>query len=176
MNSSLPSISLPDEAKAVIWRIFGLGESHIDRRSAYELIEETVKEHASSIDTNRAIAEIRRWFESHGNQQWLKSEMSEPVAALILGGITPKRGEIAIWAVGSIDAEIAIWAVGSIDADSAVPIIHALQWPPKEIDSFVEAALRTLKKLCDQDKVLDAARISGIDSASAKIPEKFRGA
>ena len=53
MNSSLPSISLPDEAKAVIWRIFGLGESHIDRRSAYELIEETVKEHASSIDTNR---------------------------------------------------------------------------------------------------------------------------
>ena len=171
MNSSLPSISLPDEAKAVIWRIFGLGESHIDRRSAYELIEETVKEHASSIDTNRAIAEIRRWFESHGNQQWLKSEMGEPVAALILGGITPKRGEIAIWAVGSIDAEIAIWAVGSIDADSAVPIIHALQWPPKEIDSFVEAALRTLKKLCDQDKVLDAARISGIDSASAKIPK-----
>ena len=170
-SSSPPSISLPDEAKAVIWRAFGLGESHIDRRSAYELIEETVKEHASSIDTNRAIAEIRRWFESHGNQQWLKSEMSKPVATLILGGITPKRGEIAIWAVSSIDAEIAIWAVSSIDANSAVPIIHSLQWSPKEIDSLVEAVLRTLKKLCDRDRVLDAARISGIDSASAKIPK-----
>ena len=158
-RSTIPTPSLPNAVKAVIWRIFGLGESPLYRRSTYELIEETVKEHASSTDTNRAIAEIRGWFESHGNQQWLKSEMSEPVAALILEEIGTEPGEIAIW------------AVGSIDADRAVRIIHSLRWSPKKIDSFVEAALRTLKKLCDRDKVLDAARISGIDSASTKIPK-----
>ena len=158
-SSSLPIISLPDEAKAVIWRIFGEGESPLKRGTTYELIERIVKAHAPSIDTNRAIAEIRGWFESHGNQQWLKSEMSELVAVLILEKTKTERGETAIW------------AVNSIDADRAVRIIHSLRWSPKKIDSFVEAALRTLKKLCDRDKVLDAARISGIDSASAKIPK-----
>ena len=159
-SSSLPSISLPDEAKAVIWRIFGEGELPLKRRSTHnKLIEQIVKAHAPSIDTNRAITEIRGWFESHGNQQWLKSEMSEPVAFLILEGVRTERGEIAIW------------AVGSIDADRAVRIIHSLRWSPKEVDSLVEAVLRTLKKLCDRDRVLDAARILEIDSASAKIPK-----
>ena len=79
--------------------------------------------------------------------------------SLILEGVRTERGEIAIW------------AVGSIDADRAVRIIHSLRWSPKEVDSLVEAVLRTLKKLCDRDRVLDAARISGIDSASAKIPK-----
>ena len=160
-NNSIPSISLPDEAKAVIWRIFGSGESPRKKRSTYELVERIVKARAPSIDANRAIAEIREWFESHGDQRWLKSEMSEPVARLILEGIGTERGETAIW------------AVSSIDVDLATRIIRSL-WSPQEIDSFVEAALTTLKNLCDRDEVLDATRCTGFvaqDSIKAKIPK-----
>ena len=46
-SSSLPSISLPGEAKAVIWRIFGEGELPLKRRLTYnKLIERIVKAYA----------------------------------------------------------------------------------------------------------------------------------
>ena len=109
-------------------------------------------------DPDRVISEIRRWFESHGDRRWLKSEMSEPVAVLILDGIRSERGETAIWAVGSIDADLAASNIRSL-------------WSSKEIDTFVEAALKALKVLCDQDKVLDATRIARLDSTNAKIPK-----
>ena len=159
-SQSIPSISLPDEVKAVIWRIFGSGESPKSKCSTYELIEPIVKARVSPLNTNRAIDEIRGWFESHGNQQWLRSEMSEPVAVLILEEIKTERGETAIWAASSIAPERALGIIRS--------------WSPKEIDSFVEAALSALKKLCDQDHVLDASRCIGLgdqDSIKANIPK-----
>lgn len=150
--------SLPAEVKAVIWRIFGEGESPLKRRMTYELIEPIVRNRVSSIDPSRVISEIRGWFESHGDRRWLKSEMSEPVAVLILDGVRSERGETAIWAVGSIDADLAASNIRSL-------------WSSKEIDTFVEAALKTLEKLCDQDEVLDATRIARLDSTNAKIPK-----
>lgn len=159
----IPSISLPPEAKAVVWRIFGENESPLiedelprARRSSYELIEPIIREHVSSNDPDRVIREIRGWFESHGDRRWLKSEMNEPVAALILEGIRAERGETAIWAVGSINADLAASNIRSL-------------WSSKEIDTFVEAALETLEKLCDRDEVLDVSRIMRFDSTSAKM-------
>ena len=86
--------------------------------------------------------------------------MREPVAVLILEGVGTKREETAIW------------AISSIDANQAVPLIHSF-WSPGEIDSFVEAALKTLKKLCDRDEVLNATRLGNTvqDSNTVKIPK-----
>ena len=160
MDNNIFNISLPDEVKAVIWRIFGAGTSHLEKRSTYALIEPTIKDHISSTERERCITEIRDWFESHGDQQWLRSDLREPVAVLILEGVRAKREETAIWAVS--------W----IDADHAVSLIHSL-WSPKEIDSFVEAAIKTFKKICDQDEVLDATPLGNTvqDSITAKIPK-----
>ena len=160
MDNNIFNISLPDEAKAVVWRIFGAGTSHLNKRSTHALIESIIKKHVTSTERERCITEIHDWFEFHGDQQWLRPDMREPVAILILEGVRTKREETAIWAVS--------W----IDANQAVPLIHSL-WSPKEIDSFVEAALKTLKKLCDQDEVLDATwfGFAGHDSVKAKIPK-----
>ena len=88
VSNSIPSISLPDEAKVVIWKIFGSGESPLKGRSTYELIEPIIRNYVvPPIDQDRAITEIRGWFESHGDRRWLKSDLSEPVAELILEGI-----------------------------------------------------------------------------------------
>lgn len=162
VSNSIPSISLPDSAKAVIWRIFGSGESPLKGQSTYELIEPIIRKYViSSIEQNRAITEIRGWFESHGDRRLLKSELIEPVAALILEEIRTEYGRIAIW------------AVGSIDVDLAVRLIRC-RWSSQEINSLVEATLTVLKKLCDQDQILDVARCPGFtaqDSVKAKIPK-----
>ncbi len=162
-NNSIPNISLSAEAKAIIWRIFGSGESPLTGRSTYELIEPIIRKHINSrTEQNRAITEIRGWFESHEDQRWLKSDMSEPVAGLILEEIKAARSETAIWAIGSIDANVAVSIIRSC-------------WSSEEIDSFVEAALAMLKKRCDRDEVLDPTRCTGFaaqDSIKVKMKKK----
>ena len=91
-----PEISLPVEARAAVWRLFGESASPSDRRSSYDLIESIVREHVSSTDPDRTIAAIRGWFELHGDQRRLKPRLQEPVAALILEGIRTERSETAI--------------------------------------------------------------------------------
>ena len=150
--------SICDDLKAVTWRIFGSGESPLKGRSTYELIEPIVTHYFSSRDPSRVINEILGWFESDGKQRWLKSEMSESVATLIVDGVQGNRDERAIW------------AIGSIETDSAARIIRS-SWPSEEIDSFVEHTLDTLKKLCGGDHILDASRISAVSSANVKIPK-----
>ncbi len=159
VNNSINNIPLSAETKAIIWRIFGAGESPLTGKSTYELIEPIIRKHVNSrTEQSRAITEIRGWFESHGNQRRFKSDMSKPVADLIIEGIKADRSETAIWAIGSIDANVAVSIIRS-------------RWSPEKIDSFVEVALATLKKLCVQDEVIDTDRISWLDSASAKIPK-----
>ncbi len=162
-NNSIPNISLSAEAKAIIWRIFGSGESPLTGRSTYELIEPIIRKHINSrTEQNRAITEIRGWFDSHEDQRWLKSDMSEPVAGLILEEIKAARSETAIWAIGSIDADLAARIIRSC-------------WSSEEIDSFVEAALAMLKERCEQDEVLEPSRYTGFaaqDFFKAKIKKK----
>ncbi len=45
---TMTDVSLPDEAKAVIWRIFGAGESPLTRRSTFDLIERVIYRYVSS--------------------------------------------------------------------------------------------------------------------------------
>ena len=160
-SNILSSVPLTDEARAVIWRIFGSGASPLSGRSTYELIEPIVRKRVSLDEQDSAIVEIRGWFKATGSEWKLKSEMSEPVAVTILDGVGTDRSETATWAVGSIDGDLAARTICS-------------RWQAKEIDSFVETALLTLERLCAQDEVLDATRIKdvatlGVDNA--KIPK-----
>ena len=130
--------------------------------STYELIEPIIRDYVvTPTEQDRVITEIRGWFEAQGERRWLKSEMGEPVAELIVEGIGTERSENATW------------AIGSIDVDRAVRIICS-RWSSQEINSLVEAALTTLEKLCDRDEVLDATRCASFaaqDSIKAKIPK-----
>ena len=138
-QTNLAEFLLPEEGKAVVWRIFGEGESPFKGLSPYELIEPIIREdkYVPSGKQNRAILEIRGWFESYGDRHWLKSEMGEQVAVLILEGMKSERSESAIWAAGSIEPDV------------AARIIRA-RWRPQEFDSFVDAASKALQKLCDR--------------------------
>ena len=155
----MPGHSLPAETRAIVWRIFGSGESPLTGRTSYELIEPVVRKHVSPTEHGSSIAEICGWFDSHEDRRWLKPEMRESVAALILEGIGSERSETAIWAIGSIGADLAASSIRS-------------RWSPEEIDSFVERALAALETLCDQDEVLDATRIAGYAAhgSNARIP------
>ena len=159
--STTADVSLPDEAKAVIWRILGAGESPLMKLSTFDLIEPVICKHvSSSTQRDWAISEIRGWFETFGERRWLKPDMREPVAALILEGIGADRSETSIWAIGSIDGDLAASVIGS-------------RWRPEEIDSFVDAVLATLEKICNRDEVLNAAGIvpfADVESGRARIP------
>ena len=159
--SIMTDASLPDEAKAVVWRIFGAGESPLTRRSTFDLIERVICKHVSSPSRRDwAISAIRGWFETIGERRWLKPDMREPVAVLILEGIGADRSETAVWAIGSIDGDLAERIIRS-------------RWRPKEIESVVDAVLTTLEMICARDEVLDAAGVvpvAGLDSGKSRIP------
>ena len=152
--------SLRDQLRTVVWRIFGEGESPLKGRSSYELIIPMVEGHIAAPDRSRVIVKIQGWFESHGNQHWLRAEITDRVAELVLDGIDRMD-----------PSEAAAWAIGSIDAMSAAKQIRS-NWSDTAIDSFVEAALAALATACNRGKVLDPSRALGreLDSASANIP------
>lgn len=159
VSNVMRELYLPSETAAVAWRIFGAGASPSTGRSSYELIKPVVRKHVSSADQNETIMAILGWFESQADQRHLKPDLREPVAALILQGIRTERSETAIWAAGSVDTNL---AESTIQSD----------WSPDEIDSFVEAALATLAKLCKRDDVLDATGVfPDVDATSARIPK-----
>ena len=149
-------LCLTEEAKAVIWRIFGEGASPQTRRSPYQLIEPVLRKRLSSNAAEPTIAAVRAWFESHGDRQWLRSDVNEAVATIVLEGIGAARGETEIWAVGSIDAEVTTWIIRSL-------------WSEKEIDSFVESAISLLEEFSKSERVLDASRLHPSYSADARI-------
>ena len=147
---------LTEEAKAVIWRIFGEGASPQTRRSPYQLIEPVLRKRLSSNAAGPTIAAVRAWFESHGNRQWLKSDVNETVATMVLEGIGAARGETEIWAVGSIDAEVTVQIIRSF-------------WSAEEIGSFVESAISLLEEFSKSERVLDASRLHPSYSANTRI-------
>ena len=151
---------LPDQARSIVWRIFGEGASPFKGRSSYELVRPMVEHHVSAADRHRVIRELQGWFESHGNRHWLRPEVMGRAAAVIMEGVR---------AAGPSDA--AVWAIGSIDAGLAASLIRS-DWSDSAIDGFVQATLRTLKTACDRNKVLNASRglALDLDSANAEIP------
>ena len=161
-SEATQEIFLSDEAKTVIWRIFGEGASPFKEKSSYELIEPVARKRLPSNDMERSIVLIREWFESYGDKHWLKSHMREAVAELILKGVGTEFGEEAIWAVGSIDAEVMIGVIRTL-------------WSCEEIDAFVESVFNVLKKLCKRGRVLDASRIVRSLPANARISKEAVG-
>ena len=147
---------LTEEAKAVIWRIFGEGASPRTRRSSYQLIEPVLRKRLSPTVAGPTIAAVRAWFDTHGDRQWLKSDVHEAVATVVLEGIGSGRGEREIWAVGSIDAEVTARLILSL-------------WSPEEISSFVASAISLLEDFSRSDRVLDASRLNPSYSADARI-------
>ena len=147
---------LTEDTKAIVWQIFSVGASPLTRRSSYDAIEPVVRKRLSSKDVAPSIAVIREWFDSYDDQHWLKSEMQEAVAVMILEG------------VGTPCDEAKVWAVGSIDAEMAIPLVRSI-WSCRQIDSLVEAALDALGKLCNRDNVLDASRLARFYSADRRI-------
>ena len=147
---------LTEEAKAVIWRIFGEGASPRSRRSTYELIDPVLRKRLSSDAAELTIAAVRAWFESQGDRQWLKSDVNQAVATMILEGIGNARGKTETWAVGSINAEV------------TAQIIRSL-WSAEEIGSFVESAISLLAEFSKSERVLDASRLHPSYSANARI-------
>ena len=159
-NASIPSLS--EEVRSVIWRIFGAGTSPLTDRSTSELIEPVLRKRIRRQEQDLAIAEIHSWFETIGNERRLKPDMVEQVAVMIINAVWSDRSETAVFAIGSIDGEFAASTIGS-------------KWPAKEIDSFVDATLGVLERVCNLDQVLDATRVpdlASFDTGSAKIPKE----
>ena len=159
----MTTLALTTEAKAIIWRIFGSAESPWNDRPPYdhERIKGITENHASSTDPVRVTSVVRGWFETIGDQQFLKSGMREPVASLILEGIQADRSATAVWAISSIEPELAAKLIRS-------------RWTQEDIDSFTEAALVTLESLCARDVVLDPnrhLRFAGQDSVNRETLE-----
>lgn len=156
---SIQTTSITDETRIVIWRIFAAGASPLNARSPYELIAPVLRKHLNSKNVDLLIGEVRGWFDSHGDRYWLKPDMREAVAAMIVEG------------VGTAQEEAQVWAVGSIDAEVATPIVRSL-WSCEQIDSFVESALSILEDLCKRDHVLDPSRLERSYSAGARIAKE----
>ena len=153
--------SLPPDAINAVWRIFGESESPKKHISVHELVKPMVDKYVSSSDSSYIVDEIRSWFDSYGNRTWLKSEVSESVAALIVEGIGTDRSATAIWAIGSISADLAARIISS-------------GWPKEQIDLFVEGIFAELHGLCDNDDVLDVSRCTRFTSFSSLDPRHTR--
>ena len=158
-----PSVS--DQAREVVWRVFGNGESPLTGRSSYELICPIVESFVPAADQRTVAREIQGWFSSFGSRHWLQSEMEGPVATVIVEEL-----KAVDWSVDW--SETAVWAIGSIDANLAASLMHA-DWSPAAIDGFVDATLEILKTTCNRNRVLDASRVlsSDLDGARAEIPQ-----
>ena len=157
-------LSIPLAAKAVIWQIFGIGESPLTPRTTFELIDPIIRSHIRIEDRDLVISEIADCFEIHGEQRWLKNDMGVPIAVLILEGVRD-----AVSHPNAITGQdTAFWAIGSIDPDIAAPIIRSV-WSVAEHTAFAGYALDILGYLSENDDVLDAHRITRIDATGGKV-------
>ena len=164
MVETIPNVALPTEARDAIWRIFGNGESPLTQRTTYDLIEPIIQGRVPSHTKGQAISQIRGWFESQENERWLKEDMREAVAAMLLSSTR----DALSFPNGIEDDETLFWAVGSVEPDVAKRVICST-WSSDEIDSFVSRMLVTLNMLCRKDAVLDANRYAGIGESNAKL-------
>ena len=162
--------SLPPEADQVVWRLFGNGESPLKRETTFGFIEKVLGQHVPRSERGQVVAEVQGWFERHGEQYWLKEEMVEPVANLILNGVRDALSTRN----GLGDRETAFCAVGSIEPDIAADVMNS-SWSSDEINGFTDYAFRALTSLCLKDGVLDANSIQRLGEANAKarmMPEQ----
>ena len=155
--------SLPEEARSVIWRIFGNGESPLKEQTTFKLIEPIVHGNVPQTDRERAIAEISGWFQAQGDHKILREDMSETVARLILSGV----GDAFSSPSGITGRDTAFWAVGFIATDTAERIISS-QWSEETVGKFSNYALEMLEKLLDIGRVVNPIHVAGVGIPNAR--------
>ena len=154
---------LPQKARQAIWRIFGNGLAPLKRSTCRDLVEPIIqKQLRKTGEADRAIAEIRGWFDPDGGPNELRTDMSEPVAEIIIEGIR----EALLATNGIENHDTAFWAMGSIRSDLSAPTMRAL-WSPEQIDRFAAYALDTLKSLHEKGNIIDPKHIVGPDIRGA---------
>ncbi len=157
-------IQLSVEASRAIWRIFGNGLAPLKQSTCGDLVEPIIrKQLRKSDEADRAIAEIRSWFDPDGDPNSLRQEMIKPVAAIIVDGIreallTPTR-------IKNHD-DTAFWALGSIDPEVVAPIVRS-SWSPEQIDRFAAYVVDTLERLHKRGNIIDPKHIVGPDIRGA---------
>ena len=157
------TIQLPAAAQQAIWRIFGNGLDPSKQRTCHELVELTIqKQLGKTGEADRAIAEIRSWFDPDGGPYQLRPDMSEPVAEIIIAGTR----EALSATTGIENHDTAFWAMGSIRSDLSAPIMRA-SWSPEQIGRFAAYALDILESLHKKGKIIDPKHIVGPDIRGA---------
>ena len=148
-------VALPSDVKKNIWRIFAAGESLLNKRSTYDLIEPVISRRCvvSDVVRDSAIAEIRGWFDVHENGRRIKNDMIEPIAVMIVEGIDAECSDVVPWAIAWINSDIAKKTILS-------------QWSGERVTSFLDSVLNVLEQIVDRDRILDSAqsaRFAGVD-------------
>lgn len=150
-------------SQQAVWRIFGNGWAPSKQSTCRDLVEPIIKKQLGKTDkADRAIVEIRSWFEPDGGPNELRRDMSEPVAGIIVDGIR----EALSTATGIENHETAFWAMGSIDAKVAAPIMRS-SWSPEQIDKFAAYVLDTLQSLHKRGNIIDPKHVFGPDIRGA---------
>ncbi len=158
------TIQLPVAAHQAIWRIFGNGLAPLKQLTWGDLVEPIIQKHLRKTDeADRAIAEIRSWFDPGGDPNQLRTDMREPVAEIIIDGIR----EALSATTGIENHDTAFWAMGSIRSGFSAPIMRA-SWSPEQIDRFAAYALDTLESLHEKGNIIDPKHIVGPDIRGAK--------
>jgi len=158
------SVPLPEAARQAIWRIFGNGLAPLKQRTWYELVDPIVRHRVGKTDeANRAIDEIRGWFDPDAGANQLRPDMNDAVAEMIIEGI----GVALEGTAGIGNQDTAFWAMGSIHPDVAAPLIHT-SWSTEQIDAFAAYAVDTLESLHEKGDIRDPKRVFGEDVQGAK--------
>ena len=154
--------SLPDEASAVVWRIFGEGESPLTPKTAFESIVPTAHKHVSSENRDRIIAEFSSWFQQKDGQDRLQEDLRTCVDEAILDGV---RDALSEGLTGG-DEISALWAVGYVGSEIAEPIIRRC-WSDAETFKFAGHVVSALKSLHQRQALIDSARVMRVDVGDA---------
>ena len=158
-----PTIHLSIVAQQAIWRIFGNGLAPLKRSTCRDLVEPIIQKQLGKTDeADRAITEVRNWFDPDGGPNQLRPDMSEPVVEIIIDGI---REALSV-TTGIENHDTAFWAMGSIPSNLSAPIMRA-SWSPEQIDRFAAYALDTLETLHEKSNIIDPKHIVGPDIRGA---------
>ena len=164
-SNETSTTQLSDVAQHAIWRIFGSGLAPLKQSTCRDLVEPIIqKQLGKTGEADRAIAEIRSWFDPDGGPNQLRPDVSEPVAEIIIDGIR----DALLATTGIENHDTAFWAMGSIRTDLSAPIILA-SWSPEQIDRFAAYALDTLEDLHKKGNIIDPKHIVGPDIRGATV-------
>ena len=162
-SNETSTTSLPMAVRQAIWRIFGDGWAPLKQSTCRDLVEPIIRKQLGKTDeADRAIAEIRSWFDPDGDPNELRRDMSEPVAETIIDGIREALSETT----GIENHETAFWAMGSVDPEVAAPIIRT-SWSPQQINRFAAYVLDTLESLHRRGNIIDPKDVVGPDIRGA---------